>query len=60
LEIARQKLQALGLDETTVENLERDGKPLKHVSIGSPIGGVITHADVRIGQLVSRQTTFIT
>ena len=53
LEIARQKLLALGLDEATVANLERNGEPLKYVPIASPIGGIITHADVRIGQLVS-------
>jgi cobalt-zinc-cadmium efflux system membrane fusion protein len=52
LEISRQKLQALGLDQTAIQQVERDGQPLKHVSITSPIRGIITHADVRIGQLV--------
>jgi RND family efflux transporter MFP subunit len=53
LEIARQKLASLGLDQATIQTVERDGQPLSHVSITSPMGGIITHADVRIGQLIS-------
>jgi cobalt-zinc-cadmium efflux system membrane fusion protein len=53
LEIARQKLMSLGLDKATVQRVEQEGVPLPHVSITSPIGGIITHADVRIGQLIS-------
>lgn len=53
LEIARQKLASLGLDQATIEKVQQDGQPLSHVAITSPIGGVITHADVRIGQLIS-------
>lgn len=52
LEISRQKLKSLGLNEATIEKVEQDGQPLKHESITSPIRGIITHADVRIGQLV--------
>lgn len=52
LQIARQKLLALGLDETTVRRIEEEEEPLPYVSISSPVGGVITHADVRIGQMV--------
>jgi len=53
LEVARQKLEALGLDEGTIQNVEQDGLPFPYVSIASPIGGTITHADVRIGQHIS-------
>ena len=53
LEIARQKLASLGLDQALIEKVQQDGKPLSHVSITSPMGGIITHADVRIGQLIS-------
>ncbi len=53
LEIARQKLASLGLDQAQIEKVQQDGQPLSHVSITSPIGGIITHADVRIGQLIS-------
>lgn len=53
LEIARQKLAALGLDEGTIRRVQKTGQHLAYVSIISPIGGVITHADVRTGQVVS-------
>lgn len=53
LEIARQKLAALGLDEATIRQVQKTAKRLAYVSITSPIGGVITHADVRVGQVVS-------
>ena len=52
LEIARQKLGSLGLEQALIEKVQQDGKPLSHISITSPMGGVITHADVRIGQLI--------
>ena len=53
LEMARQKLLAIGCDEATIEKVEESGQPLEYVSITSPLGGVILHADVRIGQLVN-------
>ena len=53
VEMARQKLLAIGCDETTVAQLEATGQPLEYVSVRSPQGGVIVHADVQIGQLVS-------
>jgi cobalt-zinc-cadmium efflux system membrane fusion protein len=53
LEIARQKLAALGLDEETIRHVQKTAQRLAYVSITSPIDGVITHADVRPGQAVS-------
>ncbi len=53
LEMARQKLLAIGFDEATIERVEQAGRPLEYMSINSPMGGIIIHADVRIGQLVS-------
>jgi len=53
LEIARQKLLALGLDQRTIGEVEGSGKPIPYVSIVSPMGGIITHADVRTGQVVT-------
>lgn len=53
LEIARQKLLAIGLDETALQTVERRGEPIPYVAVTSPRGGVVTHADVRIGQVVS-------
>ena len=50
--IARQKFLALGFDSETLQQVEESGRPLPHASITSPIGGIITHADVRVGQVV--------
>ena len=52
LEISRQKFLALGFDAKTLRQVEESGHPLAHASITSPIGGIITHADVRVGQVV--------
>ncbi len=53
LQIARRKLIALGLESAALQQLEQKGETFPHVPIVSPVGGVITHADVRIGQTVS-------
>ena len=53
LQIARQKLVALGVDKETLQRVEEQGELLSYVSVNSPAGGIITHADVRIGQQVS-------
>ena len=36
-----------------MQHVEQRGEPLSYVPIVSPVGGIITHADVRIGQTVS-------
>jgi membrane fusion protein, heavy metal efflux system len=51
-QIARQKLAALGLDRAALERVEQGGEWLPYVPIVSPVGGIVTHADVRIGQMV--------
>ena len=51
--IATQKLLALGLDRATVERVQASKQPLGVLPITSPIDGVISHADVRTGQVVS-------
>jgi len=53
LEIGRQKLLALGLDDAAIGKVEQEGQTLPHISIVSPLDGIITHADVRIGQRIS-------
>ena len=53
LEIARQKLIAIGLDDASIRQVEQDGQTHPYVSITSPLDGIITHADVRIGQVIS-------
>lgn len=52
VQIARQKLMALGLDRAALERVEQGGEWLPYISIVSPVGGIVTHADVRIGQMV--------
>jgi cobalt-zinc-cadmium efflux system membrane fusion protein len=52
-QIARQKLMAIGLDNETLQQVEQQGELLSRIPIVSPVGGIITHADVRIGQMVS-------
>jgi RND family efflux transporter MFP subunit len=51
--IAIQKLLALGLDREAIERLRETREPLAGLPITSPIGGVVTHADVRVGQVVA-------
>ncbi len=52
-QIARQKLSAIGLDEAALRQVEEQSTPLRYIPIVSPVGGIITHADVRIGQMVN-------
>jgi cobalt-zinc-cadmium efflux system membrane fusion protein len=52
LRIAEQKLRALGLEEAVLEKIRHTGKPVPLIPITSPISGVISHADVRVGQVV--------
>jgi len=52
LHIARQKLVAVGIGEASIKRIEENGEPYSYISVVSPIAGVITHADVRIGQTV--------
>jgi len=54
LEIARRKLRALGVDASTIDRLLRDpaAKPLQTLPILSPIDGVVSHAEARVGQVV--------
>lgn len=51
--IATQKLLALGLDGATIDRVRATREPLGVLPITSPIGGVISHADVRTGQVVA-------
>jgi membrane fusion protein, heavy metal efflux system len=50
--IAEQKLLALGLDREALRRLRATGQPLLSLPVVSPIRGVVTHADVRVGQQV--------
>lgn len=52
LAISRQKLRAIGLTGNDFDRLLDTGQPVRTISITSPVNGVISEADVRIGQIV--------
>lgn len=49
---AWQKLRAIGLTKETLERVCETGEAVRSISIVSPMDGVISMADVRVGQLV--------
>lgn len=52
-EVARQKLLALGFSEEMLKQVLSSRQTVGWLSITSPIAGTITHADVRVGQVVA-------
>ena len=52
LRITEEKLRALGIGGETPKTIRTSGRTLRFVSITSPVAGIITHADVRVGQVV--------
>jgi len=52
LRVAEEKFRALGFHGKTLETIRSSGQPLRFAPIHSPIAGTITHADVRIGDVV--------
>ena len=52
LRIVEEKFRALGINDKTLQAIRTSGQPLRFIPIRSPIAGIITHADVRIGQVV--------
>jgi len=52
LRIVKEEFRALGISGKTLETSRASGQPLRFISITSPIDGIITHADVRTGQVV--------
>lgn len=55
LAIAERKLMALGLSKKTLQQVQRTGEPISSISVTSPLGGVVMHADVRVGQFVDTE-----
>ncbi len=60
LEAAREKLRLLGLKPEQVEQIEQSGKPLTHLTIYSPIGGVVIHKMANEGMYVKTGTHIYT
>lgn len=52
LRIAEEKFRALGIHGKTLQAIRTSRQPIRFLPIASPITGIITHADVRIGQVV--------
>ena len=60
LDGAREKLHLLGLDAEQIENIESSGKPQTHITINSPIGGIVIHKNATEGMYVDTGTCIYT
>jgi Cu(I)/Ag(I) efflux system membrane fusion protein len=60
LQAAREKLRLLGLTPDQIGEIERSGKPVTHLTIYSPIGGVVLQKMVNEGMYVSTGTPIYT
>ena len=56
LEAAREKLRLLGLSAEQIKNIENSGKPQAHITINSPIGGIVIHKNATEGMYVDTGT----
>ncbi len=50
---ARQRLAMLGMPQSLIERVERDGAPRAVVTVTAPVGGAITALDIRNGMTVA-------
>jgi len=57
---AREKLRLWGLTQGQIEEIEQKGKAEDHVTIYSPVGGVVVHKDAREGMYVKTGTRIYT
>ena len=60
LEAAREKMRLLGLTAEQISEIERSGKPEDHITIYSPIGGVVIHKNATEGMYVETGTRIYT
>ncbi len=56
LEAAREKLRLLGLNDEQIGQIESFGKPVTHITIYSPMGGVVIHKNAAEGLYVNTGT----
>jgi len=56
LEAARDKLRLLGLTAEQISDIENSGKPVTHITIYSPMGGVVIHKNANEGLYVGTGT----
>ena len=59
-EAAREKLRLLGLDAKQIENIETSGKTQTHITINSPMGGIVIHKNATEGMYVDTGTPIYT
>ncbi len=52
LGIARQKLHTIGATTEQLDEVLASGRPLTSLAVRSPIAGIVSEADVRVGQMV--------
>ncbi len=60
LEAARDKLRLLGLADAQIDKIESAGKPVTHITVYSPIGGVVIHKQATEGMYVNTGTPIYT
>ncbi|MFC1650049.1 efflux RND transporter periplasmic adaptor subunit [Candidatus Latescibacterota bacterium] len=60
VEATREKLRLLGLTHEQIQEFETRGKPSEHVTIYSPMGGVVIHKDATEGMYVNTGTKIFT
>lgn len=56
LEAAREKLRLLGLKQEQIEDIEKTGNPVDHLTIYAPIGGVVIEKNIAEGAYVDTGT----
>lgn len=56
LEAAREKMKLLGLTQEQIAEIEETGRPVDHLTIYSPIGGVVIHKNATEGMYVDTGT----
>lgn len=60
LRSAREKLRLYGLSDGQIADIEKAGQPSDHLTIKSPIGGVVVHKDAKEGMYVQTGTRIYT
>jgi Cu(I)/Ag(I) efflux system membrane fusion protein len=60
LEAARDKLQLLGLNKAQIYIIESAGQPVTHITVYSPMGGIVIHKHATEGMYVNTGTPIYT
>ena len=60
LEAAREKLRLLGLIKEQIEEIEKTGRPVDHLTIYAPMGGIVIHKKATEGMYIDKGTHIYT